>query len=669
MSNWTSRLNAEQMQAVLHRDGPLLILAGAGSGKTTVLVSRAGQLIETGVSARSLMVLTFTNKAARELKHRVNHRLGEQAKGLWAGTFHSWGLQLLKKNARAARLPEKFGVIDQTDATAILKDLLRNLTVGGKDKFDLERLLNLVQVIRLQGRLPQSETDEYGEVATVLAPKFNRRLELLGVVDFDGLLLRPLALLRENEKLRDSVRQSIQYLMVDEFQDTNALQMELIDELLSPARNIAVVGDDDQAIYGFRGAEVHHILQFPKRYEPCQVIRLERNYRSSEAILRLANRVIAQNKHRHGKVLKSQKALASNQKPEVFTFENEEEEAEAVLREIRELRDQGLQCRDIAVLYRSNSQSALIESQLRQNQIPYSVTGGTSLFDRKEIKDVMAFLRFTLHQSDLSLRRILNLPPRGIGDQTFERIDEFSNQHHLSFFRACQRANEISAIAPQTTEAIAFFLQNALGLSQSLTESAKVGDALLEYLQQIGYRQYLYEQASAASSGEKKWVLMEIFARIMNQASEKYPDRREGLEEFLNRMELRDDPNDSAERDEVSLMTLHASKGLEFKAVFLIGVEEDLLPHRTLGENIDEERRLFYVGLTRAQERLWLSHCRFRRRYGSPRPVAVSRFLHEIPEDHYTKYADGVRPWSDQDRVSKLAEFYKKFEKGPGPRV
>ncbi|PWU19245.1 MAG: ATP-dependent DNA helicase, partial [Bdellovibrio sp.] len=389
--------------------------------------------------------------------------------------------------------------------------------------------------------------------------------------------------------------------------------------------------------------------------------------RSTAPILALANDLIARNKHRHGKVLRAEKKATNAEKPEVFVYENEDLEGEAIIREIRDLHQAGRKYEEMAVLYRSNSQSSLLETLLRQNQIPYSVSGGTSMFDRKEIKDVVAFLRFSVSRTDLSLRRILNLPPRGIGDQSFALIEKFAQAHGNSFLWAAERAAQ-AGLPAATSSAVADFLTMMKPLGQRIV-SAQSGPALAltQFLDELGYRKYLFDTTSEASSAEKKWNLVEIFARILEQFLSKNETSRNeksesSLEEFLDRMELRDQLDNDRKSDEVSLMTLHASKGLEFPVVFLIGVEEDLLPHRTLGSNVDEERRLFYVGLTRAQEKLILSYCKSRRRYGANRPVAVSRFLHEIRSDLVTTFPDGVRPWKSNEREQKLADFFAAME-------
>lgn len=665
MSDFRTGLNPEQVKAVEHREGPLLILAGAGSGKTTVLVNRAGHLIASGVNAKDLTVLTFTNKAARELKHRVGVKLGKSAQGLWAGTFHSFGLQLLRQFHTKAGLPEKFGIIDQTDSQAVLKDLMKTLTVAGRDKFDMDKLLTLVNDLRLFGRIKSIVESEYSVVAEALLPKYLKRLEHLGAVDFEGLLLKPLQLMKEHPEIKEKVRSKIQFLMVDEFQDTNATQMRLIEAILGEHRNLCVVGDDDQSIYGFRGAEVSNILDFPKLYKPCEVIRLERNYRSSGQILNLANAVIARNSKRHGKILRSEARGKGSQIPELFRYESEEIEAESLVREMRKHISGGRKPRELAVLYRSNSQAAAVETLLRQEQIPYSVSGGTSIFDRKEIKDVLAYIRAALFGTDLSVRRILNTPSRGIGETSFDRLDAYSKEEKVPFMKALQNW-QAAGVNENTGAAIDGFLQMLKDMPAAILTDTPA-QSLMLFLNEIGYRKAVFESAAEASSGEKKWNLLEIFSRIMERRLLKTSIDRSGLGDFIDQMELRDDGSDN-DADEVSLMTLHASKGLEFPVVFLIGVEEDLLPHRTLGADVDEERRLFYVGITRAQEKLILSYCQTRRRYGAPRPVSPSRFLLEIDQKLFEKFEDGVRPWAEGEHEKRISDFLNSLQANRGPK-
>lgn len=664
-SIWTQGLNAEQVQAVQHDHGPLLILAGAGSGKTTVLVARTGRLIAEGLaSPEEICVLTFTNKSARELKARVSKKIGDKAKGLWAGTFHSFGLRILRQFHQQAGLPAQFGIIDQNDSVGILRELFKNIKITGKDKFDLDEILNLINRRRVYGREKQEAFDEYHDLAEMLYPQFVKKLDLLGVVDFEGLLLKPLELFKNHPDVLQKVQNHFRFVMVDEFQDTNDTQMKLIEKLVSPHRNICVVGDDDQSIYGWRGAQVANILDFPQNFKPCQVIRLERNYRSSSSIVKAANELIEKNKKRHGKVLKAELHSALDQKPEAFVLDNEDEECQFVIREVRNFLTQGYQFKDIAILYRSNSQGGLLEASFRQNQIAYSVSGGTAFFDRKEIKDILAYLRFSLSPNDVSLRRIINTPSRGIGDTSVEKINTFAVQNHISFFQAAKRWKEIG-VPEKAGQSLDQLLVGLQGLPQRLMGSAQgAGANLLTYLQSMEYLQFLRSVSKDPVAADKKWQLVETFSRVLDAFVKKGGASEKTLREFIDAMELRDDNEDENQKDknEVSLMTLHACKGLEFPCVIIVGVEEDLIPHKTLGSDVDEERRLFYVGLTRAKEKLVLTRCRLRTRHGTQKPVTPSRFLLEISKDSLTQYPGEFRPVSADQREGMLAGFLSKLD-------
>ncbi len=657
---WTKGLNPEQAKAVLHNDGPLLILAGAGSGKTTVLVARTGRLVADAVAKpEEICVLTFTNKAARELKHRVAHKLGDRAKGLWAGTFHSYGLRLLRTYHREAGLPSQFGVIDQNDSQAILKELLRDVKVTGKDKFDLAVVLEIINERRVRGREKLEAFDEYHELAEILLPKFLKKMELLGAVDFESLLLKPLELFREHPEILEKVQKQFKFMMVDEFQDTNLVQMKLIEQMVASHRNLAVVGDDDQSIYGWRGAQISNILDFPKNFPPCEVIRLERNYRSSPVILKVANELIQKNKHRHGKVLKAEGEFYTQEVPEVFVFQSEEDEAQFVVREVREFLSKGFKYEDIAILYRSNSQGGLLEGHFRQNQTPYTVSGGTGFFDRKEIKDILAYLRFSLAASDMSLRRIINTPPRGIGDTTVEKLNTHAIQNHVSFLKACHdwKSVGIPEKAGESLNELFSLLRSLPERLMNPTGNDTPGSLLLKFLNEIEYRQFLFTTSKDGPAAEKKWTLVEIFARVLDSFVKKGGASEKTLREFADAMELRDDMTEDEDRNKVSLMTLHACKGLEFPCVIIVGVEEDLIPHKTLGSDVDEERRLFYVGLTRAKERLILSRCRYRTRHGVQKPVTPSRFLLEIPKESLRDHQGEFRPVTSDQREGMLAGF------------
>lgn len=670
--SWIQGLNPEQAAAVEHTTGPLLILAGAGSGKTTVLVSRTGRLIqEAKVKAERLCVLTFTNKAARELKHRVSHKLGGMGDKVWAGTFHSFGLQLLKKHHQAADLPTHFGILDQTDSQALIRELLKEIKVVGKDRYDLDKVLNLVQKMRT-GDLPKHEgTDEYHEVAEILKPKYEKRLQLLGVVDFESLLLKPLELFEKNPEIKKQIQNQFDHVMVDEFQDTNRVQMRLIHEIVNQEhKNIAVVGDDDQSIYGWRGAEVKNILEFPQVYKPCLVIKLERNYRSQPAILNLANEVISKNSTRHGKVLRPEKTQWDSELPELFVLDQEDEESEFVIREIQEFIRKGIEPREIAVLYRSNSQGALVESGLRRAQIPYAISGGTSVFDRKESKDLMSFLKQAVTANDVSLKRIINIPSRGLGETSLEKLSDYAKAHRISFVQACSKGHEagLTEKANHSLQDWVKYLKNWPNLILNTAGSGTPGAQFLASLTEIGYKAEVYESSNAPGGGEKKWMICEVFSRILDQFLAKRDYSLASLRDFVETMTLRlDDQEDN--KSQVQLMTLHASKGLEFPVVFLIGVEEDLLPHRSLGANTDEERRLFYVGITRAQKKLILTRCRQRKNRGSLKPVSPSRFLVEIRAEFMQEFPAGVRPVAGENRDFLVANFLAGLESKTSPKL
>lgn len=662
---WLAGLNPEQMAAVSHNEGPLLILAGAGSGKTTVLVSRTGRLIDERVAqAAQIAVLTFTNKSARELKHRVQAKIGDRAKGLWAGTFHSFGLQLLRKNYKKIGLSAHFGVLDQSDSQALVKELVKNIRNASKDKFDAAKLINLINLLRAGKSLPVGDLVEYHELAEVLTPQYEARLKVLGVTDFEGLILEPLRLFKNHPEVLESVQNQFLQIMVDEFQDTNLEQMKLIRAISEKHQNLTVVGDDDQSIYGWRGAEIANILNFPSDYKNCAVIKLERNYRSTTSILDLGNSVIAKNKKRHGKILKSTKGDQLNDKPEVFVLENEDDEADFVVREIQHLRAQDLKFSDIAVLYRSNTQGGFIESALRRGQIPYSISGGTSIFDRKEAKDWLAYIKQSIWPDEVCLRRIINTPPRGIGDQTLEKLAEYAEKHSQDLETACKnwRETEISEKQGDTIEA---FLRWLWVFPQRLLDDETLGATISERFEKLvresGYRDHLAKMSNEGHIFEKKWQVIEIVGRILESYIKKREPTLSTLKDFIDAMMLRDDTSDNDDKDQVQLMTFHASKGLEFPAVLLVGIEEDLIPHKRLGSDIDEERRLFYVGITRAQKKLVMTYCQQRKKMGVVKPVFSSRFLREVSENLYTQYEHGARPVSGLARESLVSDFLKKL--------
>jgi superfamily I DNA/RNA helicase len=660
--DWTEGLNPEQKSAVLHDLGPLLILAGAGSGKTTVLVSRAGRLIaEQIVRPEQLCVLTFTNKAARELKARVQSKLGNSAKRIWAGTFHSFGLSLLRKHFKKARLSEGFGILDQSDASAIIKDLLSDFN-NGKAAYDPERLLNMISSWREAGRTVAERDNEYEEATEFLLPRYLKRLEMLSLVDFDGLILKPLELMKHDPEIREEIQSSYTQVMVDEFQDTNQMQMDLVRTLATPHHNIAVVGDDDQSIYGWRGARITNILHFPKLYRECKVVRLERNYRSTPAILNVANAVIAKNSERHTKILRSGEGAEPGELPEIFAYPTEDEEAENVCNEIEEFIRQGHSRKSIAVLYRSNGQGALIEAELRRRQIPYAISGGTAFFDRKETRDMLAYLRCAFKPNEVAFRRILNTPPRGIGEKTVETLADYADAQKISFVDAA-RSWEFAQVEGRAGESIRQLFHDLSNLVPRLLDpSAPPGTHMLTYLDGQGYKQHIERYSGDAQRASKRWRYMEVFGSILNRYVETGGRSPSVLKDFIDAMELRDLlSNKEDDEERVQLLTLHACKGLEFPIVFLMGVEEDILPHRVLGSDIAEERRLFYVGLTRAKERLIMTRAQKRRKHGKMADSVPSRFLLEIPPE-MIRTSEGPRPVREDRRKSMVAELFAKLD-------
>ncbi len=647
--------------------GPLLILAGAGTGKTTVLVSRTGQILQSAnVKPEEICVLTFTTKAARELKHRVATRVGASASGIWTGTFHAFGLQMLRKFHKQAGLPSGFGVIDQGDSQEILKELSSNIKNSAQDSFKIDKVLSTINDWRSRGRTtPQNGADEYEIMAQVLLPKYLRRLESLGVVDFEGLLIKPLELFKSEPRILKQMQDQFKHVMVDEFQDTNVTQFNLVRGLVDSHNNIAVVGDDDQSIYGWRGAVISNILDFPKNFKGCKVIRLERNYRSTPAILKIANEVIAKNTARHGKTLRSNPDAPDGEKPELFVYENDDIESEEVATHIRYFSDKGYKHSDVAILYRSNGQGGLVEAQLRKAQIPYAITGGTGFFDRKETKDILAYLRCSLSPNEVAFRRVLNTPTRGIGETTVEKLNTHATTLGFKFHVAARNWKKTD-IAPKIGENIDGFFKILDRLPDDILRgdpTKSVGETLIAKLREIGYRDHLGQTSKDGQALDKRWNIIEIFCRVLDAFVAKGARDEKTLHEFIDAMELRDAANEDEDKTpKVQLLTLHACKGLEFPIVIFIGVEEDLIPHRTLGSDVSEERRLFYVGVTRAKERLIMTRAKTRKRYGQFRPVAPSRFLLEIPSQMITAFETGFRPVGEAQRKNMLADLFAKLD-------
>ncbi len=665
MSQWTATLNNEQKDAVLHTEGPLLILAGAGSGKTTVLVSRTGNIISKGLAnPDQILVLTFTNKAAKELKERVSKKLNLGKKKIWAGTFHGFGLEFLKKNHRLADLPQRFGLLDATDSRFLIKEIMADKRHDSKAGFDLEKLQNLMGSIRAGKTISPDIPEEYQEMAHWLLPNYISRMHSLGSVDFDGLLLKPIELLEENENLSLKYKNKFKYIMVDEFQDTNNIQMKLIMALCNHKKNLAVVGDDDQSIYGWRGAEIKNILNFPRLFSDCEVVRLETNYRSTPEIIELANAVISENEERHEKKLLPQEKVQAGSLPELLVYDNEEVECEEISNLIAKYLRAGTKATDIAVLFRSNSQGALLEGYLRQARISYEMTGGPALIDRKEVRDVLSYLRAAFFPNDISLRRVLNVPARGIGDTSVHKIIDYQKENNIDFIKAL-KLWRLAEVNPKTGESIQGFFELLKVIKEKvLNTNKKYADLLPEIFSEIGYKAYVFGAYKDGATAKRKWQLVEILGRILDGFVKTNPKILVALKDFIDALSLREvDLNEDKTEAKVQLLTFHASKGLEYPVVILMGVDEGLIPHETLGHNISEERRLFYVGVTRAQQELIMTRAKIRQRYGRKRETFATRFLSSVPENLYNVYEGGLKPVTEEQRVDMLADLYKKLNK------
>jgi len=652
-----SLLNPQQRQAVVQTEGPVLVLAGAGSGKTRVIAHRVVHLLERGVPARAILAVTFTNKAAAEMKDRVVQLAGDKAEArrVLVSTFHAFGMRVVREKHEQLGLPARFAILDAGDQAALVKRLLRDLKVDDK-RFDVGRLLAIVSRLRTGGA-PGHPDDEYELCAAELLPRYELGLRAMGAVDFDDLLILPLRLFSEPAMLQE-YQSRYRYLMVDEYQDTNGAQIQLLEQLAGMRRNLCVVGDDDQSIYAWRGAQVRHIQEFDRKFAGCVEVRLEQNYRSNGNILEAANAVIGKNPGRKPKRLWTDRGRGPNIR--LVAAPSDEAEAKHVADEIvRVSYEEKIPAREIAILYRTNAQARPFEEALRLAGIRYRVVGGTSLFDRKEVRDLVAYLRAALNPRDeVALLRIVNVPARGIGDQTVTRAQELARERKCTVWDVfCGAPAELghaqeriaafvgllrkygeslgrkgfSQAARELVEEVRLFEEARRG-AQSLPAQARKVEAIESLLGQLVEYEKAEEQKAAERSLSGAEDADEAFAK--------------GLPGYLARLALDSKEADGERGEAVTLMTLHGAKGLEWRCVFLCGLEEGLLPHSGRGFddsgsepradgalNLEEERRLCYVGITRARERLILTRAVERLRRGKAIPRTPSRFLEDIPEE------------------------------------
>lgn len=660
-----SGMNPPQREAVLTTEGPLLVLAGAGSGKTRVIVHRIAHLLEKGVPATAILAMTFTNKAAHEMKERVAMLVSSQrAKGLTIGTFHAFGLQILRAEHGRMGYPRQFTIADAGDQNALVKRAMREVRIDDRS-FDPKRILSLISLAKSEGIAPGEPIgkpnrptlygEEYELITEEVYPRYEQALRAMAMVDFDDLIGLPIKLFRENEPLRLRYHDRFRYLLVDEYQDTNRTQLELVKLLGLPRGNVCVVGDDDQAIYGWRGAEVDNILRFHVHFPGAKEVRLEQNYRSFGNILDSANAVIVKNEARKDKKLFTDRG--PGEKVKVVVCPLDEMEARFVINEIRASVAKGRQPGDHAILYRTNLQSRVYEEALRAEGIPYEVVGGTEFFDRREVKDLLGYLRlFVNNQDEVSLLRIINFPARGIGDVTVEKIRHRATLEGLGLLAALRKATtgaweEVKAASGR----IAAFVDLVDRYSNQLIEGVPASVVARALIEEVDLRGAIAAQVVSAEAAARRISLLDDTLISL----ERY-ERREGkkgtLAQYLAQLTLdRKDEEKALPGDRVVMMTLHAAKGLEFPVVFLVGMEEDLLPHKGIQgtpQDLPEERRLAYVGITRARERLFLTRSAARVMRGKEVPRTPSRFLADLPEGVYEEI-DITAPTEESEKRSE----------------
>lgn len=632
-------LNDEQHQAVVTTEGPVLILAGAGTGKTRVVTTRIAYLIAQGVEPEAILAVTFTNKAANEMRERLKAMVDPaDAKKVTMSTFHALCVRILRGGIEHLGYKRNFSIYDEGDQLGLLKKIIAR-TAARDEKLDANLAKNLISKAKNNGW--NAPEDDESLLSAVFA-RYQQDLKTLNAVDFDDLLLLTVKLFHEHREVRARWQARYRYLMVDEFQDTNRLQLQMVTALAkrsgdAPA-NICVVGDDDQSIYGWRGAEVANILEFESHFPNPAVVKLEQNYRSTNAILNTANSLIRNNPRRRPKKLWS--AHASSDKVRVIQMPGDRQEAQFVVDDIQRARGvDGLDWEQFAVLYRMNAQSRLLEENLRRNRIPYRLVGGKSFFDRREVKDLLAYAYCLVNpDDDVSLLRIINTPARGISAATTERAQAFSVQRRTSLYAALESREYRGQLAKRTSAAIEDFM-DLLSVYRIRFEipGADLAGLMRSLLKEIGY---IDDLKRSCKTGDEAMNREESINNLLEDL-ERYRSRDKvgGLHGFLDEVSLdRDRTKDEKDKDGgrgVTLITLHAAKGLEFPHVYLIGLEEGLLPHdrSKMEDTVDEERRLLYVGVTRAMRRLTLTWCRNRIRYGSAMPCQPSSFLREFDGD------------------------------------
>ncbi|WP_286316289.1 DUF3553 domain-containing protein [Romboutsia ilealis] len=635
-------LNPAQREAVEKTEGPVLILAGAGSGKTRVLTTRIGHLIEDkGVQPANILAITFTNKAANEMRERVEETLDSDASDMWISTFHSCCVRILRKDINRIGYNRSFVIYDSADQVTLVKDCLKELNLNDKI-FEPKMIINTISGAKdklydpKQFKAMHMNDNKMSKIADVYA-LYQDRLKRNSALDFDDLIFKTVELLKSDKEVLDYYRNRFKYIMVDEYQDTSKAQYELIKILARDHQNICVVGDDDQSIYGWRGADIRNILEFEKDYDDVHVVKLEQNYRSTQIILDAANTVISNNIERKRKKLWSEKKDGELIKIQVA--QDEIEESDFVADMIAKIsREQNRSYKDFAVLYRANAQSRSVEDALNRSQIPYNIYGGTKFYERKEIKDLIAYLRVIQNpQDDISIKRIINVPRRGIGLRTIEKIEDRANLKQESIYSVLIDIETNSDISTKARNNISEFVDNVIGTLRTMRDVYPVSKLIEKVIESIDYYGYIDElyKGNKEEAEERKDNVKEFISVAMEfeQISEE-----KDLETFLTGVALTSESSEEEEIDKVSLMTIHTSKGLEFPVVFIVGMEDGLFPIaravRSMNDSeIEEERRLCYVGITRAKEILYLTLTQKRTLYGKTNPSIASRFMEELPKE------------------------------------
>jgi len=655
------QMNPKQDEAVKYISGPCLVLAGAGSGKTRVIINKIAYLIQKcDYKARNIAAVTFTNKAAKEMKERLKQSLGKkESKGVWISTFHTLGLEIIKKEIKTLGYKPGFSLLDDQDTSQLLNDLTEKELK--KDKDQLSALKMQISNWKNELIIPKQAIAEAREPQKVLFAQLYERYQIqlraYNALDFDDLIMIPTLLLAKFPEVTLRWQNRFRYLLVDEYQDTNTSQYQLVKYLVGERSRFTVVGDDDQSIYSWRGAKPQNLVLLSKDFPSLRLIKLEQNYRSFQRILKSANILIDNNPHVFDKKLFSE--LPYGDQIKVIGTRDEEHEAERVVAEIISHKFmQRTNYKDYAILYRGNHQARIFEKGLMANRIPYKISGGMSFFARSEIKDIMAYLRLLVNQDDdNAFLRIVNTPRREIGTVTLEKLGTLANEKHISLFEACFDHELTNRLTGRGFNALQGFGRWVVELSDNAVRGDTL-EAVKTMIHQIDYEDYLYESSPSGKAAEMRMKnVSELYKWITDMLVGNDENPPMTLPEVVTKLTLRDmmeRNEDEEESDAVQLLTLHASKGLEYPYVFMVGMEEGLLPHQVSidEENIEEERRLAYVGITRAQKELIFTYAKIRRQYGETSTTELSRFVQELPQDDLA-YESRKQPSSQAERMEK----------------